>query len=184
MNLDEMLALIQKLEAEVAAMKVPAHPAYEFDANHFLVTARQYGGTRLDPVVASDCPYTMTMTETGHTLSLARPELGEMFIGYVVRVSDQATGGDKVRGDQIRGSIGSLFLGTAWLFAPDTYKPDGSNWPRAADRFCNMRAYMTPEERAKDDANKAEWVAWGEVVKNQPPVSPPAPEPVQGELPL
>jgi len=154
---------------------VVMNPMYEMDANHFLTHVRAHGGGRVDPVVGPDCPYTVTLPKTGHTLSVARPDIGEMFIGYVQRTADQATGG---KGDTILGTVGSLFLGTAWLFEPfGGFKTDGSNWPQAADRFCNIRAYMTPEEIARDEKNKADWAAVGEVMKNQPPIQPtPPPE--------
>lgn len=156
----------------------PASPLYEFDMNQLLVGARQYGGGRVDPVVGPDCPHTRVMPKTGHVLSVARPDLGEMFMGYVQRVADQATGG---KGDTILPSLGTLFLGTGTFFEHGTpgkpFNPDGSNWPEAADAFCNMRAYMTPDEIARDDKAKADWAEVYERMKNQPAYTPPAPQP-------
>jgi hypothetical protein len=128
-------------------------------------------------------------------LSVAQPKLGEMFVGYCQRVSDQATDG---HAEKYLGSIGSLFLGTGTFFEHGTpehpvFNPDGSNWPEAADCFFNMRAYMTDAEKARDDKAQADWEAVNEALKhrNDPPpapapVVPPAqpPELPPGETPL
>lgn len=155
-----------------------ANPLYAMDANGLLVNARQFGSTRVDPVVGSDCPNTLTVGETGHVLSIARPDLGESFVGYAMRVSDQAHGDIN--------TVGALFVGADYLFDKwGGFKKDGSNWPFAADRFYNLRAFMSPEEQAKDDAAKAGWVQWGQTVQNHqnnPPT--PAPEPVDPPTPV
>jgi hypothetical protein len=73
-----------------------------------------------------------------------------MFIGYCQRVADQA-GGDP-------NTVGALGLGSTYLFDRfGGYRADGSNWPYAADRFYNLRAYMTPEERQRDDQAQQAW---------------------------
>lgn len=136
-------------------LPTPTPNHYEFDAQGLLVAARQTAGGRIDPVVGPDCPNTVVMERTGHVLSVARPDLGEMFVGYCRRVSDQATMGTD---SNAVNTLGSLFMGSSWLFDRfGGYQPDGSNWPQAADRYFNMRAYMTPEELARDDASRAQW---------------------------
>lgn len=165
------------------------NPLYEMDANHLLVHARQLSnGARVDPVVGMDIPqelrsYFVLLPATSHVLSVPRVDLREMFQGYCTRVSDQATGANPRALD----TIGSLYLGTGPYFAKfGGFKADGSNWPQAADAFFNPRAYMTPEELAADDAAKAGWRQWEQVVQ-QPPKPAPTPPPVvlpPGEAPL
>jgi hypothetical protein len=146
--------------------EAPPNPLYEMDANKLLVHVRQVGNARVDPVVGADCPNTVTLPKTGHTLSIPRPDLGEMFIGYCTRVCDQATNG---KGDQFVGTVGALFLGCDGYFtlSGGTYSADGKDWPAAADCFYNQRAYMSAEEKAKDDAAKAGWDAWDVKFKQQ-----------------
>lgn len=164
----------------------PPNPLYEQDINHMLVHVRAYGNNRVDPLVGPDCPFTVTLPKTGHTLSEPQIGLGEMFMGYCMRVADQATGGD---GDKYLPGIGSLFLGTGHLFAKTpqgVFNPDGSNWPMAADCYYNMRAYMTPEEKVQDAASQAGWAKWDEEVKarvEKEKNPTPAPAPVGGDLP-
>jgi len=167
--------------APVAPVPVPAappapptpNPLYAMDANGLLVNARQFGSTRVDPVVGSDCPNTITIGETGHVLSVARPDLGESFVGYAMRVSEQAHGDIN--------TVGALFVGADYLFDKwGGFKKNGSNWPFAADRFYNLRAFMSPEEQAKDDAAKAGWSQWDTDFQNHlgstpTPVDPPVP---------
>lgn len=150
----------------VLQLKIPpANPIYAEDINHLLVHARTYGNARVDPVVGPDCPNTVTLPKTGHTLSLPRTDLGEMFMGYATRVADQATGGN---GNQYLSGIGAMFLGTGTYFeraGGGPFNPDGSNWPGAADCYFNMRAYMSPEEKAKDDSSKQGWAEYDEKIK-------------------
>jgi len=185
MNLNEIIAKVNKIDVELATVKkavielartapgtggiepapmpgVPPVSNYDVDARRMLVLFRQIGGQRIDPVVGSDYKYGRYLELTKHTLSEPRPDLHEMFVGYVSRVSDQATEG---KADEFVGTVGSLFLGSSWLFDRfGGYKEDGSNWHLAADRYFNMRAYMTPAERAEDDAAKA---AWADLRKGQ-----------------
>lgn len=136
---------------------IAPNPLYEMDANQMLTHCRQVGNARVDPVVGADCPNTVVLPETGHVLSVPRPDLGEMFVGYCMRTADQTTGGD---GKRVLDTVGALFLGSAHLFAPGVYDPKGTNWPRAADKFANIKAYMTPEERARDEQSKQQWADW------------------------
>ena len=88
---------------------------------------------QVDAIVPSGTPHTITLPNTGHTVSLPQPNAadpthGEMFIGYCMRVSAQCHG-------QI-GKVGQLFLGSEYLFAPlGGFKTDGTDWPVAADAF-------------------------------------------------
>jgi hypothetical protein len=160
---DLMEFLKQHAGKQLTASAVQVKSPYQFDANQMLMQARQAaGGARIDPVVGPDCPYTVQMPTTKHVLSVARPDLGEMFMGYCMRVADQATNG---KGDEYSGSIGSLFLGSEHLFKEfGGFDPTGANWPSAADKFYNMRAYMSVAERAKDDAAQQQWAAWDTIV--------------------
>ncbi len=126
-------------------------------AQRMLMLSRTIGGRRIDPVVEAGYPGTLTCPLTGHVLSVPQAAAGEMFIGYCHRVIDQATGG---KGNDYWGSVGGLFLGASYLFDRfGGFKEDGSNWHLGADRFFNMRAYMSPAELAADDAAKAGWAA-------------------------
>jgi hypothetical protein len=149
-----------------AATPAPAvlapNPLYEMDANRLLTHVRQVGNMQVAPVVGKDCPDTVVLPETGHVLSIPRPDLGEMFMGYCQRTAAQTTNDDPLR---VLNTLGALFMGSDYLFAPEHYKEDGSNWARAADKFANIKAYMTPEEKARDETSKAEWAKWDEVVK-------------------
>lgn len=192
-TIEQLLESVQALAAEVTLLRnqqagqpvrIDEPDMTEMDDQHLLIHVRQVGGARVDPVVPEGTPYTVTLPATGHTLSVARPDLGEMFVGYCQRVSDQAGGDPK--------TVGALFLGTARYFAPfGGFKSDGSNWPQAADKFYNMRAYMTDAERAKDDAAKASWEAVydrmgrGEGRQKQPetPSTPSMPSTPPGNVP-
>jgi hypothetical protein len=196
----DMIAFAQGQTNVVGETPPPApvtepNPMYEADINGLLTHVRSVSGQRVDPVVGPDCPNTRVCAKTGHVLSKARPDLGEMFVGYVQRVSDQITNG---KAETIIGTVGALFLGTSTFFEHGTpgkqFNPDGSNWPEAADCFANMRAYMTDAEKERDDKAKAEWAEWNRIKQeqaaNHPPVAPHTTPPVQppelppGEEPL
>jgi hypothetical protein len=132
-----------------AAPPVPAPGIPAPNGNQLLEAARaQADAPRIDPVVPPGTPGTVTLPATGHVLSVARPDLHEMFVGYCERVSAQAGGN--------AATVGALMLGTAYLFEKlGGYRADGANWPEAADRFYNLRSYFTPEEQAAEDAAKA-----------------------------
>lgn len=186
---EALLEAVQNLAAELAAMrnaKEPVNPLTEVDERGLLVYARQVGNAIVDPVVPEGTPTTVKMPVTGHVLSVARPDLGEMFMGYCQRVSDQAEGNIN--------TVGALMIGTAKLFkATGGFNPDGSNWPEAADRFYNMRAYMTDAERAADDEAKEGWKRVHDRMRNreggqgsggqQTPNTPPATTPPSGNVP-
>lgn len=191
MTLQDVIARVNAIDTALAEVKkdlinlasaggtvtVPVAPVvskYEMNGNHMLTHVRAFGTAYCDPVVGPDCPYTKVCPATGHVLSLARPDLGENFMGYVQRVADQATNGN---GDRYAGTIGTLLLGTGTFFQMSSHKPlqqDGSNWPEAADCFYNIRAYMTPEERKKDDDNKAGWDQWAIDMQNNATNHPPS----------
>lgn len=98
-------------------------------------------GMRADLPCPQGTPDTVTLTQTGHTLSLPMPQKGEMFAGYCGRIAQQAHGDAS--------AVGALFLGVEPYFARfGGFKADGSNWPQAADAFYNPTAYMTDAERA------------------------------------
>lgn len=150
---------------EPVKVTVTSTPTYHFSANGMLMEARAYGSASVDPVVGADCPYTTVLPRTGHVLSVPRVDLHEGFIGYVMRVADQATNG---KGDQYLGTVGALFLGSEHLFKEfGGFDPSGANWPNAADKFYNMRAYMTADELAQDDRAKQGWKDWDEIVKKR-----------------
>ena len=112
---------------------------------------------RVDALVPPGTPNTITLPNTGHTLSLpqpnaANPQQGEMFVGYCMRVSGQCHG--------MIGEVGKLFMGDDYLFAPlGGFKTDGTDWPVAADAFFNPSAYSTPEQIAAAVAAQKQWDA-------------------------
>lgn len=108
---------------------------------------------RIDPIVAAGSPGTVLMAITGHVLSAPRPDLGEMFPGYCERVSLQCGGRIAIIGMLFNGGAAALFA------ALGGYKADGSNWPEAADRFFNGRAYLDDAGKAQYDAAQAAMAA-------------------------
>jgi len=98
---------------------------------------------------------------TGHVFPRPRPDLGENIVGYIQRVG-AATG-------RSTSTTGALFLGTAQLFPHDNgiAAADGSNWAEAADRWYSARAYLTPEQRAADDAARAQWTGWSTTMQGR-----------------
>lgn len=124
--------------AEHPMVPPPITPPVEFDPD----TGVMQGGRNaayIDPVVPAGTPRTVTPSETGHTLSIARPDKGETFVGYCTRVSDQATAGTDPKAYQ---RVGALMLGAGHLFDRwGGFREDGFNWPFAADRFFNGAAY-------------------------------------------
>lgn len=105
---------------------------------------RFYSDIRVDSVVPAGTPGTVTMPVTGHVLSLPKSGVGELFMGYCERVCQQATNGQF---EKFIGSVAALLIGGGVGATADA-----ASWPEAADRFFNLRAYMTPEERAAADA--------------------------------
>lgn len=117
----------------------------------------------IEPLVTPGTAGTVTLPRTGHTLALPQPTR-EGFLGYCQRVSRQVGG--------LGTDVGALVLGTDWVFARfGGFKPDGSNWPQAADYFFNRRAYMTPEELAKDDQAIAGMAEHNATVRRRAPAS-------------
>jgi hypothetical protein len=106
-----------------------------------------------EPPMPTLGPDDVYLQVTGKVYPKPHPEKGEGFVGYVQRVG-AATG-------RSTSAAGSLFDSGAHLFTQGPYNPDGSNWPEAADRFFNGRAYMTDAERTAFDAAQAEWTRWG-----------------------
>jgi hypothetical protein len=136
--------------ASVAAAATPV-PAGVPDANRLLLRARVLAsGVRVDPVVPSGTPGTVTLPKTGHVLSLPQVP-AENFMGYCTRVVDQCSGNEA--------TLGALLGGMSDFLFPQGFNPDGTGWPEGADKFYNVRAYMTPEEVARDAGLKAQWDA-------------------------
>ena len=106
-------------------------------------------GWRVDDVVPSGTPGTVTLPKTGHVLSLPQPSpdptnpgKGEMLMGYIARVHKQCGEPTFPQG------LGSLFLGTEGLFAPGRpWDAAGTYWPEAADKYYNRLAYESDYER-------------------------------------
>ena len=107
---------------------------------------------RIDPVVPAGTPGTVQCPATGHVLSVARPDLDEGFMSYCRRVSAQAAGNPDT-------AAAVLTYGDALFDRFGGFQADGSNWPLAADRFYNLRAYMSQQERGQDDQARAQWSA-------------------------
>ena len=150
MNRNQLIALLETILA--AASASPNDAAVDLPSAPAAPVAPPTPATTPAPVVIAATPDTVTLPVTHHTLSLPHPEKGEMFVGYCQRVASQAGGNPAL--------VGMLFSGTQTIFAPlGGYKDDGSNWPEAADRFYNARAYMTPEQLAADDASRAQFGA-------------------------
>jgi hypothetical protein len=140
--------LVAKNEAEYASGDVhlaPAMPAH-VQAALAPVQVMAVNGRRVDQPCPQGTPGTVTLAATGHTLSLPEVAKGEMFAGYCGRVYLQC-------GAQSADAVGSLFLGTGVYFERfGGFKPDGSNWPQAADFFFDAisggtAAYATEAER-------------------------------------
>lgn len=112
-------------------------------------SGRTVAGAYIEPVVQTGTPGTETMSVTGHVLSLPKP--GESFAAYCGRVNDQAGGNP----DNVGSAVNALVLGWGDL----ALSHNGGKWTLAADWFFNQRAYMTPEERAAEDARQAAWGA-------------------------
>lgn len=133
---DDALVAVDQVEGTTPDTPIPPSNA-QFDDEGFLLGARDWGGYRIDPIVAEGTARTVTPGETHHTLSIARPDKHERFMGYCTRVADQAHGDPQ--------KVGALAMGADWLFSLwGGFKEDGSNWPFAADRFYNGGAYGDP----------------------------------------
>jgi hypothetical protein len=133
---------------------IPAAPKYVYDANRTLVEPPPaFWGPqkwRMDPVIDITCPTGVKVT-SGRFLSEARPDLGETFMGYVIRVVQQA-GKDPALA---LSGLGALFLGGDSYFGKfGGFKADGSNWPLAADVFFNGYPKTQAEIDAEASANQ------------------------------
>ena len=151
-QLADVMVSGSSITVPLPAADAPVAPKYEFDEQGLLKGYKPGvgGRSRVDPVVGRDCPRTVYMPVTGHVLSEPRPDLGEMFLGYAMRVAEQA-GATEVQ----QKAIGALLIGVSKLGDAS----DPKNWPAMADKFYNRRAYMTPEEREKADKEAEGWNA-------------------------
>lgn len=137
--------------SDPAGPRIDPTPAGVPDANRLLLRARVLAsGVRVDPVAPSGTPGTVTLPKTGHVLSLPQVP-AENFMGYCTRVVDQCSGNEA--------TLGALLGGMSDFLFPQGFNPDGTGWPEGADKFYNVRAYMTPEEVARDAGLKAQWDA-------------------------
>jgi hypothetical protein len=124
-------------------------------------------------------------TPKGRVLSKARPDLGEMFMGYCQRVSWQLG-----REQEVNNTLGSLILAASPTFLKiGGFKEDGSNWPEAADRIYHVTDYLTQEEKDAKARSDREWDEhWKNKEYNKPTPAPaPAPTPappVEVEVPV
>jgi hypothetical protein len=140
----------------------PAIPKieYKYDAQNLLIQPAPLTvkNQRVDPIVDSFCE-TAVLVPSGKFLSKPRPDLGEMFMGYCMRVCLQG-GKDPA---QFAAELGSLLTAVGPLFAQvGGFKEDGSNWAQAADLLFNGRP-MTEAEKAKAEADRlAAEKAWDE----------------------
>jgi hypothetical protein len=103
---------------------------------------------QVDPIVPSGSPATVTLPLTGHVLSLSIP--GESSVGYVTRVSTQCGVPDW---NIVSSKVGAI-QGAAYHFPTNR-----ADWPAAADKFWNPEAYLTPAEKAAEDAGQDKWSA-------------------------
>jgi hypothetical protein len=111
------------------------------------VKSKAVNGAQVDLPCPQGTPGTVTLSATGHTLSVAAPTK-EMFAGYCGRVAEQAHGNPNVVGDII-------VLGAApWFERFGGFKADGSNWPQAADYFFDTMerrgSYLSDAEKLAD----------------------------------
>ena len=129
----------------------PAAPAiprrvYAYQENGLLADGwakEPVSGARIDPVVDADCPSDPLAPDTDLYVSKARPDLGERWIGYVIRVSAQCKGG--------LSRLGAAGYMAEASFAPyGGFKADGSNWPFAAVKFHRTKA---------GDSNAPGWIS-------------------------
>jgi len=102
------------------------------------------GGFQVDPVVLPGAPNTVSLPRTGHVLSAPRPEEG--LLAYALRVHAQAGGDFK--------TVAGLGATTSSL---SSYGPTPDSWPAMVDEYYNTRAYMTPEELAKQEIAAQGW---------------------------
>lgn len=126
--LSQVQALIDG-DSEISTTQAPSEPKYQFDKDGLLLggTTAANGG-RIDPIVGPDCPRTVVLPKTGHVVSIARPDLGEMLLGYAIRVSAQT-----------KMLIGQV--GLAAYMAPPGLTNEPWRWPEFIDRLANPQAY-------------------------------------------
>jgi hypothetical protein len=141
--------LVEAGDAEYASGDAHIAPALPLHVAEALppVKGKAVNGKRVDLPCPQGTPGTVTLSATGHTLSLADPSK-EMFAGYCERVAEQADGNPNIIGDLV-------VLGTSpWFERFGGFKADGSNWPQAADYFFDTMSrrvnYMTAAERVAD----------------------------------
>lgn len=125
-------------------------------------------------------PGTVTLSQTGHTLSLPHPEIGELILGYYVRTSLQ-TGGDI-------SAEGGLAMEQSQLYS---FGPTPDHWPAMVDEWAWRTKTHAPgdtvnpyapvavqaTQAAAQPSVTAQWAAvYAEMQKNNPslptPVTP------------
>lgn len=95
--------------------------------------------TPVEPVAPPD----MVLTPRGRMFPRPKPELGEMFMGYTMRVGDYIGGEVQMRA---RNSAGALFITATPLFAKHGgFKSDGSNWAAAAEEHLFGDPFFVPD---------------------------------------
>lgn len=121
-----------------------------------VATKVAYGGGRIDPPIDANCP-TGILVRSGRWLSVPRPDTGEMFMGYCLRVSRQL-GNEQ----GVLNALATIQISMGPIFAKlGGQKEDGSNWAEAADMFFNK--VYTPGElaAAKQELEDAQKVYGG-----------------------
>jgi hypothetical protein len=185
---DQVLSIIRgaaeamPVPAAPVPVAVPTAPATPVSA----VTFTTVDGRRVDNITGTGTPGTITLSVTGHVLSLAQAAAGEMILGYALRVSKQAG----VAWQAAVNMNGALAL---FQSALKTYGPTPDHWPIMVDEFYNHDAYnpVDPAEAAriaKDWADaqalmKAQAAAAGTSVPVATPASPPAVVEAPGNAP-
>jgi hypothetical protein len=137
-------AIIAGYQATIAALIA----ALQKSAPVVVDPPRPKPNVQIDPITHPGAPNTIYMPRSGHTLSL--PVAGEGLLGYAMRVSVQAGGGEDGYA-QAGGLINQQVYPTGMAATGDTMK----DFPLLADsyytRISGGQGYMTDAERAADD---------------------------------
>ncbi len=154
---DQVLSIIR--QAAEATGAPPTAPPATPPAR--VVTFTRVEGRRLDDVMPAGTPGTITLPVTGHVLSVPQASIGELLLGYAIRVSKQA-------GVELQTAINMNGALALFQSALKSSGPTPDSWPAMADEFYNREAY-NPVSDADKAAQAKQWADAQKLMQQQPP---------------
>jgi hypothetical protein len=147
------------------------------------VTFHAENGQRVDDIVPSGTPGTVTLPATGNVVSVGQPQNGETAFGYLNRVKAQLHATDLVN----RSLAVLAIQGWGYTATQNGLDPkDPNKWPEIADRVCNGASYQTQAQKDAAALARQQMISGMQSVAAQYTAPQPAPAPADdgGTVPV